>query len=333
MHFDQLLRREFMTLLGGAAAAWPLAARAQQNGRIAHVGVLSSSLDNPISSQGYGVLLAELRKLGFTEGRNLLVEHRRIDEGAIKAFTGANELVAAKADVLVVSGAEIGLQAAAATRPAVPIVVMANNFDPIARGYIASLSHPGGNITGIFYRQTELAAKQLELLAEAFPDKKRIAALWDQDSADQFDAAQSAAQAMQLTLLPIKLERPPYDWDAAFRTVAQDEAQMLIVLSSANFAPHRARITDLANRQRLPSMYIFKYYVEAGGLMSYGVDTNPIWRRAASYVAKILRGAQPAELPAERATNFEMAVNLKTAKTLGLTMPTSILLRADEVIE
>jgi putative tryptophan/tyrosine transport system substrate-binding protein len=327
-----LKRRELITLLAGAAA-WPLAARAQQTDKIARVGVLASSFDNPISGEGYQVLLAELRKLGFTEGRNLVVEHRRIDEGVAKAFAGANELVAAKADVLVVSGAEIGLQAAVATRPAVPIVIMANNFDPIARGYIASLSHPGGNITGIFYRQTELAAKQLELLAEAFPDRTRVAALWDQDSADQFDAAQGAAQSMRLTLLPLKLENPPYDWDAAFRTLAQGEAQMLIVLSSAFFAPHRARITDLANRQRLPSMYIFKYYVDAGGLMSYGVDTNPIWRRAGSYVAKILRGAQPADLPVERVTNFEMAVNLKTAKTLGLTIPTSILLRADEVIE
>jgi putative tryptophan/tyrosine transport system substrate-binding protein len=326
-------RREFISFLGGAAIAWPLAARAQQTGKIARVGVLASRLDNPITSRGYQVMVAELRKLGFTEGQNLAIDRRRIDEGTAKAFAGANELVAAKADVLVVSGAEIGLQAAAAARPPVPIVLMANNFDPIARGYVASLSHPGGNITGLFYRQPELAAKQLELLAEAFPERKRVAALWDQDSADQFQAAQRVAQPMRLTLLPLKLENPPYDWDVAFRTLAQGEAQMLIVLSSALFAPHRARIAELANRHRLPSMYIFKYYVEAGGLMSYGVDTNPIWRRAASYVAKILRGAQPADLPVEQVANFELAVNLKTAKTLGLTIPTSILLRADEVIE
>jgi len=138
---------------------------------------------------------------------------------------------------------------------------------------------------------------------------------------------------MRLTLVPVKLAKPPYDWDAAFHTLSQGEPQMLIVLSSALFAPHRAQITQLAITHRLPSMYIFKYYVEAGGLMSYGVDTNPTWRRAASYVAKVLRGALPADLPVERVTNFEMAVNLKTAKLLGLTIPTSILLRADEVIE
>jgi putative ABC transport system substrate-binding protein len=326
-------RREFITLLGGAAAGLPLTARAQETGNIKRVGVLASRLDNPITSQGHEVLLAELRKLGFTEGRNFTIDYRRIDEGSDKAFAGANELVAAKADVLVVSGAEIGLRAAAAARPAVPIVVMANNFDPIAHGYVASLSHPGGNITGVYYRVPELAAKQLGILVEAFPERKQVAALWDRNSADQFDAAQRAAQPMGLTLLSVKLENSPYDWDAAFRTLTEGKAQMLIVLSSAVFAPDRVRIAELANQHRLPSMYIFKYYVEAGGLMSYGVDTNPTWRRAASYVAKILRGAQPADLPMEQVSNFEMVINLKTAKAIGVTMPQSILLRADEVIE
>jgi putative ABC transport system substrate-binding protein len=327
-----MIRREFVSLLGGAAA-WPLAARAEQNVRGARIGVLSSSLDNPISGQGYPVLVAELRKLGFTEGQNLIIDHRRIDEGTVKAFTGANELVAAKADVLVVSGAEIGLQAAVAARPSVPIVVMANNFDPIERGYVASLAHPGGKVTGMFYRQPELAGKQLELLAEAFPGRRRVGVLWDNDSADQFAAAQRMSGGLGLTLVPVRLENAPYDWDAAFHSLDQSEAQTLIVLSSAAFAPHRARIAALANQRRLPSMYIFKYYVEAGGLMSYGVDTPPLWRRAASYVAKILRGAQPADLPVEQVTNFEMAVNLKTARSVGLEIPTSILLRADEVIE
>ena len=325
-------RREFITLLGGAAA-WPMAARGQQAGKIARVGVLASGLDSPLTGEGYPVLLAELRKLGFTEGQNLIVEHRRTDEGDPKAFAGANELVAAKTDVLVVSGGEVALQAAVAARPVVPIVVMANNFDPIARGYVKSLSHPGGNITGLFYRQPELAAKQLELLAEAFPDRKRIGVLWDDRSADQFSVAERAAPSLRLTLRALKLENPPYDWDAAFRTLAEREAQILLVLSSAWFTRHRARIAELALRHRLPTMFIFKYYVTAGGLMSYGVDPGPLWRRAASYVAKILRGVQPADLPVEQAANFEFVVNLKTAKALGLELPTSILLRADEVIE
>jgi putative ABC transport system substrate-binding protein len=152
-------RRDFVTLLGSATAVWSLGARAQQSGKVARVGVLASDRANPITGEGLQILLAELHRLGFTEGQNLLIEHRRVDEGVAKAFAGANDLVAAKADVLVVSGAELALQAADAARPPVPIVMLANNFDPIARGYVKCLSHPGGNITGLVYRQPELAAK------------------------------------------------------------------------------------------------------------------------------------------------------------------------------
>ena len=326
-------RREFITLLGGAAATWPLAASAQQAERMRRVGVLTGGLDKPNSGKGYPILLAELRKLGFIEGQNLVIEHRRTDEGTANTFAGANELVAAKADVLLASGPELALQAAAAARPLVPIVVMAVNFDPIARGYIANLSHPGGNITGLFYRQPELAAKQLELLAEAFPERNLVAVLWDQYSADQFEVAERAARSLHLSLRSFKLENPPYDWDGALQRVAQSEAQMLLVLSSAFFGGDRELIANLAIRHRLPTMFTFNYYVEAGGLIAYGVSIEPVWRRAASYVAKILRGAKPADLPVEQITNFELAINLKTAKVIGVTLPTSILLRADEVIE
>jgi putative ABC transport system substrate-binding protein len=324
-------RREFIA--GGVAAAWPLVARAQQAERMRRIGVLTGGLDLPNSGKGYPIMVAELRKLGFIEGQNLVIEHRRHDGGTAKTFAGANELVAAKAEVLVASGPELALQAAAAARPPVPIVVMAVNFDPIARGYVASLSRPGGNITGLFYRLPELAAKQLEILAEAFPDRKQVAVLWDQYSADQFAVAERTAQSMRLSLWPLKLESPPYDWDAAFRTLAQAGAHAVLVLSSPLFGGHREQIAGLAIQHRLPTMFTFDYYVEAGGLISYGVSIEPVWRRAASYVAKILRGAQPAELPLEQITNFELALNLKTAKAIGVALPTSILLRADEVIE
>ena len=326
-------RREFITLLGSAAAAWPLAARAQQTGKIARVGVLGPDLRNPVTGPGYQVFLSELRRLGFTDGQNLVLEYRRTDEGLPKAFIGANEMVAAKADVLVANGPEIALQAATAARPAVPIVMMANNYDPFARGYVKSLAQPGGNVTGVFYRQPELAVKQLELLVEAFPERTRVAVLWDSVSEDQVSAIERAVPSTRLSLLSLKLENPPYDFDAAFRGAVQGEAQMVHVLSSPAFAPQRAHIAELAIRHRLPTMFIFRHYVEAGGLMSYGVDGNPMWRRAASYVAKILRGAQPADLPVEQAANFEFAVNLKTARAIGIELPTSILLRADEVIE
>ena len=326
-------RREFITLLGGAAAAWPLAARAQPTGQVARVGFLGNSLDLPVEGAGYPIFLSELRKLGFTEGQNLVVEFRRADEGTPKAFAAANELGAAKVEVLVASGPEIALQAAAAVRPAVPIVMLANGYDPIARGYVASLSHPGGNVTGLMYRQPELSVKQLEFLAEAFPDRTRVGALWDSLSAEQLAAAEDAAKSMRLSLRPLKLENPPYDFDGAFTTLVRDEVKMLLVLSSPFFISYRVHIAELAVRHGLPSMFIFKDYVEAGGLMSYGVDTLPQYRRAAAYVAKILRGAQPAELPVEQVNNFEFALNLKTAKALGVVLPTSILLRADEVIE
>jgi putative tryptophan/tyrosine transport system substrate-binding protein len=326
-------RRDFITLLSGAAVAWPLGARAQQTGRIARVGVLGPDLSNPVTGPGYQVFLSELRKLGFTEGQNLVMEYRRTDAGLQKAFTGANEIIAAKADVLVANGPEIALQAATAARPAVPVVMLANNYDPFARGYVKSLAQPGGNVTGLFYRQPELAVKQLELLVEAFPERTRVAVLSDSASPDQLSAIEGAVQSMRLSLRSLKLENPPYDFDAAFRTVVQGEAQMLHILSSPLFTPQSALIAELAIRNRLPTMFIFRHYVEAGGLMSYGVDTKPMWRRAASYVAKILRGAQPSDLPVEQAANFEFAVNLKTAKAIGVTLPTSILLRADEVIE
>jgi putative ABC transport system substrate-binding protein len=326
-------RREFLGALGGALVASPSVAWAQPSDKVARVGVLGPSRENPVSGPGYAIFIAELRKLGFDDGRNLQVEFGRTDEEAAGAFAAANELVARKADVLVANGPEITLQAAAAARPPVPIVMLASNFDPFARGYVKSLADPGGNITGLFYRQPELAGKQLELLVEAFPERKRIATLWDIQSAEQAGGAEATARSMGLLLRSLKLENPPYDFDAAFKILAHDETQMLQVLSSPLFTEHSAQIAELAIRYRLPTMFIFKHYVEAGGLMSYGVDTAPLWRRAASYVAKILRGARPTDLAIEQAANYAFTVNLKTAKAISVILPTSILLRADEVIE
>ena len=325
-------RREFITLLGGAAA-WPVAARAQQSGKIARLGWLAASLSNPVQALGYQVLISSLQKLGFTEGRNLAIEHRPTDEGIPKAFAGANELVAAKVDVLLADGPELALQAATAARPMVPIVMLANNYNPFERGYVQTLAQPGANVTGMFYRQQELVSKQLELLSEAFPEWRQVGVLWDYVSEDTFRSAERTAQSMGLSVRSVKLENPPYDFDAAFRSLAEGQTQTVLVLSSPLFTASRVRIAELAIQHRLPTMFIFKTYVEAGGLMSYGVDPVVMYQRAASYVAKILRGAQPVDLPVEQASNFPFALNLKTAKALGITLPTSILLRADEVIE
>jgi putative ABC transport system substrate-binding protein len=327
-------RRDFITLLSGAAADWPLAARAQQAGRIARIGFLSQAPDNPVFASSYPAFLAELRKLGFTEGQNLIIEYRRMDEGSSKAFAGAAEMIRSNVGVVVTFGPEIALKAAVAASQTIPIVMIAVNFDPIAGGYVRDLARPNKNITGLVYRAPELAAKQLELLVEAFPGgNKPIAALWEPASAEQFAAAQYTAQSLHIDLRSYKLENPPFDFDEAFRRIAQDGARMVLVLSGPTFGMQRAHIADLAMQHRLPTMFTFKYYVTAGGLMSYGIDTIPIFRRAASFVAKILRGAKPSDLPVEQPTNFEFTLNLKTAKAIGVSIPTSILLRADEVIE
>jgi putative tryptophan/tyrosine transport system substrate-binding protein len=326
-------RRDFITLLGTTAAAWPLAARAQQDGQIPRIGFLTPDPDSPLFTASYPAFLAELRKLGFTEGKRL-IEFRRADQGASKTFAAAAELIHSKADVVVTFGPEITLKAASAASQTIPIVMIAVNFDPIAGGYVSNIARPDRNITGLVSRSPELAAKQLELLIEAFPDDKPIAALWEPASAEQFDTVQRTAQSFHIELRSHKVENPPFDFDEAFRAIAGDGSRMVLVLSGGpSFGMQRAHIADLAIQHRLPTMFTFKYYVEAGGMMSYGVDTLPIFRRAASFVAKILRGAKPSDLPVEQPTNFEFTLNLKTAKAIGVSVPTSILLRADEVIE
>jgi putative ABC transport system substrate-binding protein len=325
-------RREFITLVGGTAAVWPLVARAQQPGKPVRVGFFGPNRNSPSPAANLQAFLAELRELGFSEGQNLIVEYQNMDDPR-GVFVSAAELMRAQPDMIVAAGPEATLQAVVGASRAIPIVIIAINYDPIQRGYVASLARPGGNITGVVYRPLELAAKQLELLIEAFPDKTRLAVLWDAYTADQWRAAEQAAKSAPVKLQPIKLENPPYDFDAAFRATAAGDAQLVLVLSSPFFIPHGPRIAELAIERRLPTMFTAKIYVSDGGLMSYGVEFAPMYRRAAAYVARILRGTKPADLPIEQAAKFEMVVNLKTAKTIGVTLPTSILLRADEVIE
>ena len=325
-------RRQFISAALGGAAAWPLAARAQQTDRVFRIGFLGPSLDDHTVAAEYREFLAKLRELGFSDGQNMKVEYRRIDDPRGTAVAGA-ELTQLQPDLIVAAGSENALQAVIGASRSTPIVIQAINYDPIERGYVTSLARPGGNITGLFYRQPELAAKQLELLTQAFPEKTRLGALWDAISSDQFRAVEHAAASMHLELQPFKLEKPPYDFAAAFGTIAHGGAQMVHVLSSPYFTEHRPQIAELAIQYRLPTMFIFKSYVRAGGLMSYGVDQMETYRRTADFVAKILKGAKPADLPVEQPTRFEFVINRKTAKAIGVELPTSILLRADEVIE
>ena len=329
-----LRRRQFISALGGAIVARPLAARAQQlAGRAARIGLLQPSLDDPVIARGYPAFLDELKKSGFSEGQNLTIEAVRLDQDAQKLFAATADLVRSNVELLVTSGSDTALQAAMAASPTIPIVMWANNFDPIARGYVTSLAKPGGRITGIVSLQTELAAKQVELLTQALPGRARLAILWDKISTDQFAAAERQARSLHLDVQSLKLENPPYDFDAAFRSLAEGAPEMLLVLSSFFFALSRAHIAELAIQQRLPTMFIFKSYAQAGGLISYGVDPPAIYRQLGFYVAKILNGAKPADLPVEQAVKFELVGNLKTAKAIGVELSTAIQLRADEVIE
>jgi putative tryptophan/tyrosine transport system substrate-binding protein len=329
-------RREFITLVGGAAASWPVMARAQQPDKNARIGLLIISFTTPLSAAGLKLFTSELGRLGFVEGKNIGIERRELGFGALgneKLFADAADLAQSNVDVLVAFGSEVFVQAAVAATKAIPTVILAINYDPIARGYVKSLARPGGNITGVTFRQPELASKQMELLKEAFPNRDRLAVLYDAESAEQFDMAETAAKSMQLRLDAVKLENPPYEFEPVFRTLAERGSRLILVLSSGLFTAHRARIAELAIRYGLPSMFTFRSYVDNGGLMSFGVDTGPAYARVADYVAKILKGAKPADLPVEQVTSFELVINLKTAKAIGVDFPTSILLRANTVIE
>jgi putative ABC transport system substrate-binding protein len=326
-------RRDFIKAIAGAATLAPRAAPAQQSAPIARIGFFSASPQNPAVVRSYPVFLAELHRLGFTAGQNAVIEYRRNDEGESKAFAAAADLIDAKVDVIVAVGPELALKAARTASRTTPIVVVAVNYDPIAGGYVSNMARPDGNITGLFYRAPELAVKQVELLVEAIPDDKSLAVLWEPASAEQFEFARRAMQSLNVEWFSHKLENPPFNFDEAFEAIARDGTRRLLVLSGPAFADQSAKIAGLALRYRLPTMFTFPYYVEDGGLMSYGIDPAPMLKRAATYVARILRGAQPADLPVERPANFELTLNLKTARTIGVTFPTSILVRADEVIE
>jgi len=326
-------RRDFITLVGGVAAAWPLAARAQLTGKVSRVGYLGTNREFPFGKAIYQAFLDQMRKLGFNESQNFVVDFRPLEQELPVLAAEVADLVRLNVDVILTDGTEVALQAALQQNHTIPIVMIATNFDPFAHGYIQSLARPGGHVTGLFLRQPELAEKQTELLLEALPGKDRLGVFWDMISMGQFTAAEQRAKMLGLSVHSVELRNPPYDFEAAFRTLADASPQMLLVLSSPNFAPFAPAIAQLAIQYRLPAMFIFRSYVEAGGLMSYGADYLAMHRQAATYVAKILRGANASDLPVEQPNTYELVLNLKTARAIGLDVPTATLLRADEVIE
>jgi len=325
-------RRFLLTSLVGALAM-PQVADAQQPGKVWRVGILSpGGVPDPSVATTPNLLPRNLRELGYVEGGNLIVE-RRFADGKIERLPGlARELVQLKVDVIVAAGDET-IPAARDATATVPIVMVVGS-DPVARGLVASFSRPGGNITGVtVVAETVLAAKRLELIREAVPGAARIAVLGAGGpvSSIQVQEAQKAASAQRVKLVVV--EAPGTDYDRAFASIVAERADALFVLMSPTLTRDRKQIIDRAAKYRLPAIYQWREHVEVGGLMSYGGSLIDISRRVAAYVDKIFKGARPGDLPIEQPTKYELVINLKTAKALGLTIPPSLLARADQVIE
>jgi putative ABC transport system substrate-binding protein len=326
-------RKRFLVLIVGGFLAAPLAAEAQQAGKVYRIGLLGAS---PPGSPGWRLWEAffqGLRDLGYTEGRDFIVEGRYSEGREERLSELAGELVRLHVDVIV-AGAGQPVHAVSRATTTIPIV-MANHGDPVGSGLVASLAHPGGNITGLSILNPEVTGKRLELLKVAVPGLTRVAALWNpgnQIHRQDLGQAQAAARGLGLQLhgLPV---RSPDEYEGAFSAMVKERAGALLVLGDLTVWLNRGRIAELAARNRLPAMYVQREHVEAGGLMAYGVNLADNYRRAAVYVDKILKGTKPADLPIEQPTEFDLVINLKTAKALGLTIPQSLLLRADEVIQ
>jgi len=323
-------RREFIALLVGAAAAWPLGARAQQlTKKMLRVGTVSGSQK---SSPQWAAFVRRMAELGYQEGKTFAFD--LVPAANAEEFeTGYRTLAARELDIIMATGPEIALKSALAATRTLPIVMVAIDYDPFARGYLTSLARPSGNVTGVVFQQIELAAKRIQLVKDAFPDMPAATMFWDRLSADQWQAAENVAGTLGLRLSGIELHEPPYDYERALDQAPPDHRGMLIIPTSPFFFRDRARLADFALRHRIVSMFVFREWVEAGGLLCYGPSITALFGRVAEFVDRIARGAKPADLPIEQPTTFELVANLKTAKAIGIELPTAILLRADEVIE
>jgi putative tryptophan/tyrosine transport system substrate-binding protein len=324
------MKKILVSFLAASMLSSGYLARAQQPAKVPRIGYLTSGTATPDSSEMFRQGLGEL---GYVEGKNILIEYRYTDGGSQPLSELAEELVRLKVDVLVTIATEPSLAAQRATRT-IPIV-MVTPGDPVGAGLVASLARPGGNITGVTATTVDLSWKRLELLKEITPKISLVAVLWIPSAMGnrlQMKETEAAAHSLGFQLQPAGAEGSN-DFESAFSAINGGGARSLVVLGSPMFFSHRSRIADLAAKSRLPAIYPTSPYVDAGGLMSYGNDLTVVHRRGAVYVDKILKGAKPAELPVERPMKFELVINLRTAKQLGLTTPGSVLYRADRVIK
>jgi putative ABC transport system substrate-binding protein len=325
-------RRAFITLIGGAAAAWPLPARAQQGMR--RIGaLLPTSADDPQSKARIAAFLQELQQLGWTEGRNIRIDIRWSSGSDADTRKHAAELAALAPDLILASGSAAMAPLLQATR-SVPIV-FAIVPDPVGAGFVDNLARPGGNATGFMTFEPGIGAKWLELLKELAPRVTRAAVIRDPaitGGIGQWSAIQAVAPSLRVEVTPLNV-RDPGEVERAIAAFAGSANGGMIVTGSALAVVHRDRLIALAARHKLPAVYYERYFAVAGGLISYGPDFIDQFRRAAGYVDRILKGEKPADLPVQAPTKYELAINLKTVKALGLDVPTSLLARADEVIE
>jgi putative tryptophan/tyrosine transport system substrate-binding protein len=327
-------RRAFITLLGGAAAAWPHAARAQQAERVRRIGLLMASADDREGQARVTPLKEGLKELGWTDGRNIQIETRFGGGDAGRIRTHAAELVGLAPDVLV-GHATPGTRALRQATSSIPIVMVAVN-DPVEQGFVSSLAHPGGNITGFALINFQMVAKWLEMLKEAAPGVSRAALMFNPDTASTYYVylrsfeAEPRSIAVEVAEAPV---RNTTEIEEAIAKLGREPGGGLIVPPDAFTVLHHQLLIRLAQQHRLPAVYAYRTYVAEGALMSYGPDVYDVFRRSASYVDRILKGAKPADLPIQQPTKFELAINLKTAKALGLQIPDKLLALADEIIE
>ena len=319
-------RREFITVLGGAAAALPFGdARAQRNG-IPSIGLLDPGLP-----ELFAAFLQGMRELGYTEGQNVAYLHVSADGRPERIPQLASELIDRNPDVIVTAGTG-PVQAVAKGTSKIPLVFAALG-DAVGSGAVSNLAHPGGNVTGLSFLNTEISQKRLELLRDMLPGLQRVTVLTDGANATQSIAStEAAARRLNLATSLLKVKGLD-DFEAAFSSASEGRAQAMDVLASPFFNSNRARLVDLALKYKLPAIYETAEYVRDGGLLSYGPDLSELFRRAASYIHRILAGAKPGDLPVEQPTKFELSINLKTARAISLTVPEPFVLRADTIVE
>jgi len=330
MPFDQLHRREFTTLLGGAAAVWPLVAGAQQPPKLPTIGFLGTGAPSAWAPWT-AAFVQRLHELGWIEGRTVAIQYRWAEGRAERFAEIAAEFVRLKVDVIVSGG-----NAAVAAKQASTVVPVVFTMvdDPVGMGLVASLARPGGNVTGMAINQQDLAGKRLALLREVVPGLRRVAIIANVEypfAVREMAEFETAARTLDLEVVPLEIRRAE-DIAPAFEAL-KGRAEALYVVGDALVTTHRIRINTLALTARVPTIYVVREFVEGGGLMSYGPNFADLFRRAADHVDKILRGTKPGEIPVEQPTKFDLVINLTTAKALGLTIPESFLVRADEVIE